>query len=140
MKSILSVFKHKIALLFIAFMFVSAPAFSQANMLFCFSNNDTNGEPDWPFTTISFAKDKTVRCMVYLTQKLDTYDFVSFKTYYQSSDKEPFTAGDVYKLSIQSNWDWFYYKFNFSSIGNYKIVLTDSKDKVIGEKTLHLVE
>lgn len=140
MQNILLNFKRKSLLLLAVLILAPMAGFSQANMLFCINNNETTGEPEWPFTTISFAKDKTIRCIVYLTAPLENGEFVTFRASYRKNVTDAYSEGSTYKLSIQPNWDWFYYKFNFKELGDYRIELLDSKDKLLVEKVLHMVE
>jgi hypothetical protein len=140
MQNTILIFKRKGLLLLAVLILSPIVGFSQANMLFCINNDENNGAPEWPFTTISFAKDKTVRCMVYLTAPLVNGDFVTFRVSYRSNGTDTVAESTNYRLSLQPEWDWFYYKFNFKAIGDYKVELLDSKDKLLTEKTLHLVE
>lgn len=135
-----SYFKRNALVLLTVIMLSPLMGLSQANMLFCFNNDENSGEPDWPFTTISFANDKSVRCMVYLTAPLENGEFVTFNVSYRKSAEDTFSESHGYKLMLQPEWSWFFYKFTFKLIGEYKVELLDSKDKPIVEKVLHLVE
>lgn len=140
MQDLVLFFKRKCLLLFSIMLIVPLAGYTQASMLFCFSMDENTGEPDWPFTTISFAKDKTIKCVVQLSAPLEYGDYVTFKVSYRKTSADAFSEGSIYNLDIKPEWNWFYYSFTFKLIGDFRVQLLDSKGNPLAERLLHMVE
>ncbi|UPT65890.1 MAG: hypothetical protein M0D57_15435 [Sphingobacteriales bacterium JAD_PAG50586_3] len=139
MKKIFSVLKSKSLLLGIVLMMVSAPAFSQVKMGFCFNVTGDNGAADWLFNTITLDKDKPLKCVVYLPAVIPDLTYVTFKVQYQQADGQPFIDTDSYQLDVKPDWQWFYYNLKFTMPGNYKISLLDNNNALLVDGLLHLL-
>jgi hypothetical protein len=139
MKSVFSVLKLKTLIACFALTLLAAPVFAQVNMQFCHTVSPDNGAAEWPFNTITFVKDKPLKCVVYLSDAIPGLTYVTFKVQYRQNSEQPFVDKAFYKLDVQPDWLWFYYNLSFEMAGNYKVIILDNNDKPLTESMLYLV-
>ena len=139
MKSVFSVFNLKPAIACVLLALFSAPAFAQVSLSFCHNISPDNGAAEWPFNTITFVKNKPLKCVVYLSEAIPGLTYVTFKVQYRQNSEQPFVDQAFYKLDVKPDWLWFYYNLSFEMAGNYKVIILDNNDKPLTESMLYLV-
>jgi hypothetical protein len=127
----------KKALLILAFSLVIFTSFSQTKITFCLNNSD-NGLAEWPFTTITFAEKKSVRCLVNVNSGGINLHNVIFRVLLQDA-KGQFKLINEYNQEVQPDWNWFYYQIEFGSVGVYKIEAVNDNNQTLTYGILHLV-